>query len=183
MGELQERITSTRRARSLRSRPSMSRLTTTPTRRRRRPSLTSTRRRTSPARSSSWEFTPPSIRWRRRRESSIRRSSAMSTTTGAGRQAGPAAVQGSAGHHRDSRHRRVFGRRQADRRPRPPHPAVPVAAVLRRRAVHGLRREYVTIAEPCAASARSSTASTTTCRSRRSTWSGPSRKRWKKPRR
>ena len=42
MGELQERITSTRRARSRRCRRSTSRPTTTPTRRRRRPSPTST---------------------------------------------------------------------------------------------------------------------------------------------
>ena len=33
-------------------------------------------------------------------------------------EADPAALQGPAGHHRDSRHRRAVGRRQADRRPR-----------------------------------------------------------------
>jgi F-type H+-transporting ATPase subunit beta len=55
-----------------------------------------------------------------------------------GREADPAAVQGSAGHHRDSRHRRAVGRGQADRRPGAPHPAVPFAAVLRRRTVHRL---------------------------------------------
>ena len=57
------------------------------------------------------------------------------------RQAGPAALQGPAGHHRHSRHRRTVGRGQADRRSRAPHPALPVAAVLRRRAVHGLPRQ------------------------------------------
>ena len=51
-------------------------------------------------------------------------------------QAGPAALQGPAGHHRDPRHRRAVGRRQADGGPRPQDPALPVAAVLRRRAVH-----------------------------------------------
>ena len=52
-----------------------------------------------------------------------------------------AALQGPAGHHRHPRHRRAVGRGQADRRPGAPDPAVPVAAVLRRRAVHGIRRE------------------------------------------
>ena len=56
-------------------------------------------------------------------------------------QAGPAALQGPAGHHRDPRHRRAVGRRQADGRPRAPDPAVPVAAVLRRRAVHRAPRQ------------------------------------------
>jgi F-type H+-transporting ATPase subunit beta len=56
-------------------------------------------------------------------------------------QAGAAALQGSAGHHRDSRYRRTVGGRQADGRTRAPHPALPVAALLRRRAVHRLRRQ------------------------------------------
>ena len=51
-------------------------------------------------------------------------------------EADPAALQGPAGHHRDSRHRRAVGRRQADRVARAQDPEVPVAAVLRRRAVH-----------------------------------------------
>ncbi len=54
-------------------------------------------------------------------------------------EADPAALQGPAGHHRDSRHRRAVGRRQADRDARPAAPAVPLAAVLRRRAVHRLQ--------------------------------------------
>ena len=63
-------------------------------------------------------------------------------------------------------------------------PAVPVAAVLRRRAVHRLRRQVrADRRDGRAASRRSSTASTTTCRSRRSTWSGRSKKRSKKRRR
>ena len=56
------------------------------------------------------------------------------------REAGAAALQGSAGHHRDPRHRRAVGRRQADGRARPQDSAVPVAAVLRRRAVHRVCR-------------------------------------------
>ena len=45
-------------------------------------------------------------------------------------------LQGSAGHHRDSRYRRVERRSEAHRRPRPQDPALPVAAVPRGRAVH-----------------------------------------------
>jgi hypothetical protein len=50
--------------------------------------------------------------------------------------ADPAALQGAAGHHRDPRHGRAVGGGQDHRRPGAPHPAVPVAAVPRRRAVH-----------------------------------------------
>ena len=56
-------------------------------------------------------------------------------------QADPAALQGPAGHHRDSGHRRAVGRRQADRVARAQDSAVPVAAVLRRRAVHRVQRQ------------------------------------------
>ena len=52
----------------------------------------------------------------------------------------PAALQGSAGHHRHPRHGRALRGRQDDRRPGAPHPALPVAAVLRGRAVHRLAR-------------------------------------------
>jgi hypothetical protein len=52
--------------------------------------------------------------------------------------ADPAAVQGPAGHHRDPRRRRALRRGQADRVPRPEDRALPVAAVLRRRGLHGL---------------------------------------------
>ena len=55
------------------------------------------------------------------------------------RQGGPAALQGPPGHHRDSRHRRARRGGQGPRRSGPAHPAVPVAAVLRRRAVHRRR--------------------------------------------
>ena len=51
-----------------------------------------------------------------------------------------AALQGSAGHHRDSRHRRAVRRRQADRGARPQDPEVPLAAVPRGRAVHRASR-------------------------------------------
>ena len=47
-----------------------------------------------------------------------------------------AALQGPAGHHRDPRYRRAVGRGQAGRLPRAQDPALPVAAELRRRAVH-----------------------------------------------
>ena len=56
-----------------------------------------------------------------------------------GRDAGAArapALQGAAGHHRDPRHRGAFGRGPADRRARAQDPALPLAAELRRRAVH-----------------------------------------------
>ncbi len=45
-----------------------------------------------------------------------------------------------AGHHRHPRRRRAERRGQADRRPRPPHRALLLAAVLHRRAVHRHRR-------------------------------------------
>ena len=47
-----------------------------------------------------------------------------------------AALQGAAGHHRDSRHGRAVGRGQAHRRARAQDPALPVAAVQRREGVH-----------------------------------------------
>ncbi len=52
------------------------------------------------------------------------------------RAADPAALPRTAGHHRHPRRRRAERRRQAGRAPRPPHRAVPVAAVLRGRGVH-----------------------------------------------
>ena len=48
----------------------------------------------------------------------------------------PAALQGPAGHHRHPRDRRAVRGGQAGRRPGPPDRAVPLPAVLRRRAVH-----------------------------------------------
>ena len=50
--------------------------------------------------------------------------------------AGAAALQGPAGHHRHPRYGRAVRRGQAGRLPRPQDPALPVAAVLRGRAVH-----------------------------------------------
>jgi F-type H+-transporting ATPase subunit beta len=46
------------------------------------------------------------------------------------------ALQGPAGHHRHPRHRRAVGRGQADGVARAQDPALPLAALLRRRAVH-----------------------------------------------
>ena len=50
-----------------------------------------------------------------------------------------AALQGPAGHHRDSGHRRAVGRGQADGGAGAQDPAVPFAAVPRGRAVHGIQ--------------------------------------------
>ena len=88
---------------------------------------------------------------------------------GAGREADSAALQGSAGHHRDSGYRRAFGRGQADGGARPQGAEVPLAAVPRGRAVHRLPGAYVKIADTVRASRKSSKASTTIFRSRRST--------------
>ena len=52
----------------------------------------------------------------------------------------PAALQGAAGHHRHPRHRRALRRGQAGRQPRAQARALPLAAVLRRLAVHRARR-------------------------------------------
>ena len=52
---------------------------------------------------------------------------------------GPPALQGPAGHHRDSRHGRAFARRQAYGVPRPQDSAVPEPAVLGGRGFHGAR--------------------------------------------
>ena len=80
MGELQERITSTKKDRSRRCRRFTSPPTTTPIRRRRRRSPTSTPRPTSRARSSSSASTRRSTRWHRPPASSTRASLATSTT-------------------------------------------------------------------------------------------------------
>ena len=136
MGELQERITSTRAARSPRCRRSTSPPTTCTDPRRRRPSPTSTRPRSSPGRSPSWASTRRSTRSTRRRASSTPATSARITTRRLAGQGDPAALQGPAGHHRDPRHRRAVRRGQDPRRPGPPDRAVPVAEPLRRRAVH-----------------------------------------------
>ena len=141
MGQLQERITSTRRARSPRCRRSTCRRTTSPTRRRRTRSRTSTRRRCSRARSSRRASTRRSTRSTRPRARSSRASSRTSTTRRDERAADPAALQGPAGHHRDPRHGRAHRRGQARRVARPQGRAVPLAAELRGRAVHGHARQ------------------------------------------
>ena len=100
---------------------------------------------------------------------------------GAQREAGAAALQGPAGHHRDPRDRRAVGGRQADGGARAQDRALPLAAVLRRRAVHrdagqvrgGGRHDPRVQGDH-------RRASTTSCRSRRSTWSARSKRRWKK---
>ncbi|CAA9309578.1 MAG: ATP synthase beta chain, partial [uncultured Gemmatimonadaceae bacterium] len=53
----------------------------------------------------------------------------------------PAALQGPAGHHRDPRHRRARRGGQGPGQPGPSHPALPVAAVLRRRGLHRPARQ------------------------------------------
>ena len=83
--------------------------------------------------------------------------------------AGAAALPRAAGHHRHPRHRRALRRGPRARAARAPHRALPVAAVPRGRAVHRhAGRSTCRSPRPCARSARSSTASTTTCPSRRS---------------
>ena len=78
-------------------------------------------------------------------------------------QAGPPALQGAAGHHRHPRHRRAVRRGQADGAARAQDRALPVPAVLRRRAVHRHRRASTSRSPSrSAASRRSSRASTTT---------------------
>ena len=90
----------------------------------------------------------------------------------------PAALQGPPGHHRHPRHRRALRRGQGRRRAGPQDPALPLAAVLRRRGVHRTRR-----ASTCGsrtrsrASRRSSRASTTTSPRGRSSSSARSTRR------
>ena len=135
MGELQERITSTRGVRSPRCRPSTCPPTTTPTRRRSRRSPTSTPPPSCPETSPRWASTRP---WTagldvdhppaRRGGQALRRGSA-----GAG---DPAALQGAAGHHRHPRPRRAVRGGQGDGGPGPQDPAVPVAAHVRGAELH-----------------------------------------------
>ena len=60
---------------------------------------------------------------------------------------GAAALQGSAGHHRDSRHGRAFAGGQADGVPRAQDPALPEPAVQRGAGVHRPRRQTGPVAE------------------------------------
>ena len=103
-----------------------------------------------------------------------------------GRPAGagdPPAVQGPPGHHRHPRHGRALRGRQAHRRARPQDPALPLAAVLGRQAVHrqpGQVRQAPRHDPRLQGDRRR--ASTTTSRSRRSTWSAASTRPWRRPR-
>ena len=97
------------------------------------------------------------------------------------RQGGPAALQGAAGHHRHPRHRRALRRGQGDGAARPQARALPVAAVQRGRGVHGhAGRSTCRSPRPCGPSGRSSRASTTSCRSRPSSSRARST-RWSRP--
>jgi hypothetical protein len=136
MGQLQERITSTRVGPSPRCRPCTSPPTTSPTRRRTRPSPTSTRRRCSPVRSLRWASTRRSTRSTRPRGSSTRRSSARSTTTS------PRASRRSCSATRTCRTSSPSSvstscrKRTRSSCPRPQGAAVLLAELQRRRAVH-----------------------------------------------
>ena len=55
------------------------------------------------------------------------------------------ALQGSAGHHQHSRHGRTLGRRQNPRLPRPQNPALPQPAVHRRGSLHRHARRLVSV--------------------------------------
>ena len=92
------------------------------------------------------------------------------------RPADPPALQGPAGHHRHPRHGRAHGRGQARRLAGAQGGAVPLAAELRRRAVHRHARASTSSSRTRSpASTRSSRASTTSCPRRPSTWSARSR--------
>ena len=104
------------------------------------------------------------------------RTSARSTTTSPAGQADPAALQGPAGHHRHPRHRRAVRGGQDRRQPGAAHRALPVAELLRGRAVHrpaGLVR--AARGDHRRRSSGSATASSTTCPSRRSSCAAASR--------
>ena len=99
-------------------------------------------------------------------------------------EAGPPALQGPAGHHRHPRHRRALRGGQAHRRPRPQDPEVPLAALPRGRAVHRHPRQVrAPRGHRAQLPTRSWRASSTTCPSRRSTWPAPSRTSTSRPRR
>ena len=135
MGELQERITSDAPARSPRCRRSTSPPTTSPIPRRRTRSPTSTRRRALPR-----DRREGHLSGRRPARLDLARAPAGIVCEehyhGDERAADPPALQGPAGHHRHPRHGRADRRGQAGRRARPQDRAVPLAAELRRRAVH-----------------------------------------------
>ena len=127
--------------RSRRCRRSTCRPTTSPTRRRTRRSRTSTPRPCSRATIAALGIYPavdPLDSTSRILDAALRgRGALRRRAAGAG---DPPAVQGPPGHHRDPRHRRAVRGGQGHREPRAQDPAVPVPAVLRRRAVHRHRR-------------------------------------------
>ena len=96
--------------------------------------------------------------------------------------ADPAALQGPAGHHRDPRHGRADRRGQARRRAGTQDRAVPVAAELRCRAVHGHARQ---VRQARGHDPRlpddHRLARATSCPSRPSTWSAASTRRSRRP--
>ena len=173
------------RARSRRCRRSTFRPTTSPTRRRPRRSPTSTRRSCSRARSPSSASIPRSIRsTARRRAFSIRSSSASGTTRW--RSACSAFCSATRSCRTSSRSSAWTSSREDDKlivgRARR-HPALPVAAVLRGRAVHRLPGQVREArGDDLVVRARARRASSTICPSRRSTWSAASTRRWRRPR-
>ena len=101
-------------------------------------------------------------------------------TAGAG---DPPAVQGPPGHHRHPRRRRAHRRAEARRVAGPPHRALPLAAVQRGRGLHRHARASTSrCRRRSAASRRSSRAGTTTCPRRPSSSSAASTRPWRRPR-
>ncbi len=95
---------------------------------------------------------------------------------GRARQGDPAALQGPAGHHRHPRHRRALRGGQDPRRPRPSHPALPLAEHVRGRGVHrSARFVRPRRGDDRLVQVRCARASTTTCPSRRSSCAAASR--------
>ena len=112
----------------------------------------------------------------RPRACSTRASSARSTTTSPARCSRSCSATSSCRTSSPSSAWTSCRRGQADGGARPQDRALPVAAVPRRRGLHRLRRACSSISPTRSrASRRCAPASTTTCRSRPSTWSAPSR--------
>ena len=172
------------RARSPRCRRSTCRPTTSPIRRRPRRSRTSTRRSCSRARSPSSASTPRSIR------STARAAILDPQFIGERHYKVAIGVQRILQRYKELQDiiailgmDELSRRGQADRRPRAPDPALHVAAVLRGRAVHrhpGQVREAR--GDDLVVRARARRASSTTCPSRRSSWSAASTRRSRRPR-
>ncbi len=99
-------------------------------------SRTSTRPPCSRGRSPSRRSTRPSIRSTRSRAPPAGHRGRGALPDGDGRAGDPPALQGAPGHHRHPRDGGALGRGQAHRPARAQDPAVPLAAVLRRRGLH-----------------------------------------------